>query len=121
MRFLLDPLLTPEQVDRMAESLAAKLAQNPDNVGGWVMLARTYYSRNRHAEAAKAFARAARKGDHRNARMPGLQRRGDPLHRGDAVGLEIVALEGKSYRLKEAEARAALKAKSRTAKARTAR
>lgn len=50
--------ITPEQVDRMAESLAAKLAQNPDNVEGWVMLARTYYSRNRHAEAAKAFARA---------------------------------------------------------------
>lgn len=50
--------VTPEQVDRMAESLAAKLAQNPDNVEGWVMLARTYYSRQRHAEAARAFARA---------------------------------------------------------------
>lgn len=49
---------SPQQVDQMAQNLAARLAQEPNNVEGWVMLARTYYVRNRHAEAAQAFERA---------------------------------------------------------------
>jgi cytochrome c-type biogenesis protein CcmH len=42
----------------MAANLAAKLEKEPGNVDGWVMLARTYYAMNRHAEAARAFERA---------------------------------------------------------------
>ena len=42
----------------MAANLAAKLEKEPGNVDGWVMLARTYYAINRHAEAARAFDRA---------------------------------------------------------------
>ena len=39
----------------MAAKLAAKLEKEPDNAEGWVMLARTYYALNRHAEAPRAF------------------------------------------------------------------
>jgi cytochrome c-type biogenesis protein CcmH len=42
----------------MAAKLAARLEKEPDNVDGWVMLARTYYALNRHADAARAFDRA---------------------------------------------------------------
>jgi cytochrome c-type biogenesis protein CcmH len=50
--------VTPEQVEAMAAKLAAKLERDPNNPEGWVMLARTYYALNRHADAAKAFERA---------------------------------------------------------------
>jgi cytochrome c-type biogenesis protein CcmH len=53
-----DHEVTPQQVEAMAANLAAKLEKEPDNVDGWVMLARTYYALNRHAEAARAFDRA---------------------------------------------------------------
>ena len=50
--------ITPQQVEAMAAKLAAKLDKDPDNPEGWVMLARTYYALNRHADAASAFERA---------------------------------------------------------------
>jgi cytochrome c-type biogenesis protein CcmH len=50
--------VTPQQIEEMAAKLAAKLDREPDNVDGWVMLARTYYALNRHADAARAFDRA---------------------------------------------------------------
>ena len=53
-----DHEVTPQQVEAMAVNLAAKLEKEPGNVDGWVMLARTYYAMNRHAEAARAFERA---------------------------------------------------------------
>jgi cytochrome c-type biogenesis protein CcmH len=53
-----DHEVTPQQVEAMATNLAAKLEKEPGNVDGWVMLARTYYAMNRHAEAARAFDRA---------------------------------------------------------------
>jgi len=53
-----DHEVTPQQVEAMAANLAAKLEKEPGNVDGWVMLARTYYAMNRHAEAARAFERA---------------------------------------------------------------
>jgi cytochrome c-type biogenesis protein CcmH len=82
--------ITPEQVDKMADSLAAKLAQDPENVEGWVMLARTYYSRSRHAEAAKAFERAV-------ALLPG---NADLLaDYADALGATQGALAGKPEQL----------------------
>lgn len=50
--------VTPQQVEEMVAKLAAKLDKEPDNPDGWVMLARTYYALNRHADAARAFERA---------------------------------------------------------------
>ncbi len=50
--------VTPQEIEAMAAKLAARLQNEPDNVDGWVMLARTYYALNRHAEAALAFDRA---------------------------------------------------------------
>ena len=49
--------LTPEQVQAMAEKLAARLEQNPDDVDGWATLARTYAALGRYADAARAFKR----------------------------------------------------------------
>jgi cytochrome c-type biogenesis protein CcmH len=51
--------VTREQVEEMAAKLATKLEKDPDNVDGWVMLARTYYALQRNADANKAFERAA--------------------------------------------------------------
>ena len=53
-----DHEVTPQQVEAMAANLAAKLEKEPNNADGWVMLARTYYALNRHADAARAFDRA---------------------------------------------------------------
>ena len=50
--------VTPQEIEAMAAKLAARLQNEPDNVDGWVMLARTYYALNRHADAARAFDRA---------------------------------------------------------------
>lgn len=50
--------MSPQKVNAMAAELAARLDKEPGNAEGWVMLARTYYSLNRHAEAARAFERA---------------------------------------------------------------
>jgi cytochrome c-type biogenesis protein CcmH len=47
--------LTGAQVEEMTAKLAARLEKEPDNVDGWVMLARTYYSQRRFEEAAKAY------------------------------------------------------------------
>ena len=50
--------LSPEQVQAMIDKLEAKLASEPGNVEGWVILARTYYSMKRYPEAVRAFDRA---------------------------------------------------------------
>lgn len=50
--------LTPEQIEAMVARLAERLGSNPDDVEGWIMLARTYSAMGRHDEAAKAFAKA---------------------------------------------------------------
>ncbi|MFI4981130.1 MAG: c-type cytochrome biogenesis protein CcmI [Nevskiales bacterium] len=41
--------------EEMVESLAARLKQNPDDLQGWVMLARSYKAMQRFDEAEKAF------------------------------------------------------------------
>jgi cytochrome c-type biogenesis protein CcmH len=50
--------VTREQVDKMVADLAARLEREPDNVNGWVVLARSYYVMNRFDDAAKAYDRA---------------------------------------------------------------
>lgn len=49
--------LTPEQIQAMAQKLAVRLEQNPDDVEGWATLARTYAALGRYADAARAFKR----------------------------------------------------------------
>lgn len=49
---------TTQDMDRLVEGLAKKLEQNPDNLQGWAMLARSYKMLGRNAEAEQAFARA---------------------------------------------------------------
>jgi cytochrome c-type biogenesis protein CcmH len=47
--------LNPEQVSQMVEQLAARLQKEPDNVEGWVILAKTYYTMRNFPEAAAAY------------------------------------------------------------------
>jgi cytochrome c-type biogenesis protein CcmH len=53
--------LTREQIDTMAARLAQRLESNPDDGEGWIMLARTYGTLGRFAEAAGAYAKAEAK------------------------------------------------------------
>lgn len=50
--------VTPQEIGEIATKLAARLEKEPDNAEGWMVLARTYYAMNRHADAARAFERA---------------------------------------------------------------
>ena len=52
------PPMTPEQINAMVERLAEKMKANPDDLQGWVMLARSYKTKGRYEEAANAFAKA---------------------------------------------------------------
>jgi cytochrome c-type biogenesis protein CcmH len=49
---------TPEQIDAMLARLARHLQEKPDDVAGWSLLARSYVSLGRHAEAEDAFKKA---------------------------------------------------------------
>ena len=51
-------ITTPQELEQMVASLAAKLEQEPGNLKGWSMLARSYKAMGRPAEAQKAFERA---------------------------------------------------------------
>jgi cytochrome c-type biogenesis protein CcmH len=84
--------LSPQKVAEMAASLAAKLEKDPSNAQGWVMLAHTYYSMKRFAEATKAYERAV-------ALVPG---NADLLaDYADALGATQQGLEGKPLALVE--------------------
>lgn len=50
--------MTPEKINEMVASLAAKMKANPDDMQGWLMLARSYKSLGRYDEAVEAFAKA---------------------------------------------------------------
>lgn len=52
--------VTPEQLEKMVADLAARLEKEPDNVKGWVVLARSYHVMNRIDDAAKAYERAVK-------------------------------------------------------------
>lgn len=49
--------LSGAQVDEMTAKLAARLEKEPENIDGWVMLARTYYQQRKFAEASQAYER----------------------------------------------------------------
>lgn len=50
--------VTQADVQAMVDSLAARLARNPDDPAGWLMLARSYRYFDRYEDAAKAFSNA---------------------------------------------------------------
>ncbi len=50
--------VSDEQVDELIKKLAAAMAQKPDDLAGWTLLARTYAVLQRFPEASKAYARA---------------------------------------------------------------
>lgn len=63
----LDPTMTQsasrageQQLQGLIDQLAERLKQNPDDVEGWVTLARTYKTLGRFTEAAAAYARGGR-------------------------------------------------------------
>lgn len=47
--------VTQQDIEKMVAGLAAKLQQEPGNLKGWVMLARSYKALQRYPEAAKAY------------------------------------------------------------------
>lgn len=49
---------TPEQFEAMVTWLAEQLKADPDNVEGWVMLARSYAMLERYKDASAAYSRA---------------------------------------------------------------
>jgi cytochrome c-type biogenesis protein CcmH len=50
--------MSDQQVAANVEKLAKKLEQNPNDAGGWVMLARSYTSMERFSDAAAAYEHA---------------------------------------------------------------
>ena len=52
--------MTPEKVSQMVDALAARLKTNPDDLAGWVRLARAYKVQGRLAEAEEAFDKASK-------------------------------------------------------------
>lgn len=52
---------SPADVGAMVDALAARLQQEPDDIEGWRMLARSYTATDRHAEAARTYALLAQK------------------------------------------------------------
>lgn len=51
--------LSGEQIQRMVAALAERLKNEPNNVDGWLMLARSYTAMSRFRDAAMAFRKAS--------------------------------------------------------------
>jgi cytochrome c-type biogenesis protein CcmH len=49
--------MSPEQIEKMIESLKGRIEKEPDNPNHWGTLARTYYSMGRFPQAAEAYAK----------------------------------------------------------------
>jgi cytochrome c-type biogenesis protein CcmH len=84
----LDPARTraqagAQEIDAMLRRLAEHLATNPDDMPGWILLARSYKTLGRFSEAAEAFGRA-------EAALGG-----DPVLLADYA--EVLALAGGSF------------------------
>lgn len=54
------PDVSPAQIEGMVARLAERLKANPDDMQGWLMLARSYKAMGRFAEAAEAYGKAER-------------------------------------------------------------
>ena len=52
------PQMTPEQINAMVARLAERMQANPDDMQGWLMLARSYKTMGRYEEAANAYGKA---------------------------------------------------------------
>lgn len=52
------PKMTAEQINAMVASLAEKMKANPDDMQGWLMLARSYKTMGRYEEAVEAYGKA---------------------------------------------------------------
>jgi cytochrome c-type biogenesis protein CcmH len=52
------PQVTPDQILGMVQKLAEKVRANPDDLKGWLMLARSYKTLGRFDDAAMAFGKA---------------------------------------------------------------
>ena len=52
-------------MERLITRLADKMKQSPDDLEGWILLARSYRSQNRFSDAAEAFRRAVDLSDRR--------------------------------------------------------
>ena len=52
------PKMTAEQIDGMVQKLAERMQANPDDMQGWLMLARSYKTMGRYEEAAAAYGKA---------------------------------------------------------------
>jgi cytochrome c-type biogenesis protein CcmH len=50
--------MTAAQIEGMVTKLAERLKANPDDMQGWLMLARSYKAMGRYAEAANAYRKA---------------------------------------------------------------
>jgi cytochrome c-type biogenesis protein CcmH len=50
--------MTQEQINDMVAKLAERMKANPDNMQGWLMLARSYKTMGRYEEAAEAYGKA---------------------------------------------------------------
>ena len=53
-----DTGFTPERIQANVAALAKKLEQNPNDVQGWIMLARSYTSLEKYQEASAAYKKA---------------------------------------------------------------
>lgn len=52
------PKMTAEQINAMVAKLAERMQANPDDMQGWLMLARSYKALGRYEDAVAAYARA---------------------------------------------------------------
>jgi cytochrome c-type biogenesis protein CcmH len=82
--------MSPEKVESMVTTLAAKLEKDPNNAQGWSILAHTYYAMNRLPQAVAAYERAV-KLDPDNANLL--------ADYADALGSQQNGLEGKPMEL----------------------
>ncbi|MDE2253512.1 MAG: c-type cytochrome biogenesis protein CcmI [Betaproteobacteria bacterium] len=89
----------PPQVQGMVNSLAAKLAQHPDDPAGWAMLGRSYSVLGRYRDAVAAFGRI---GPSLNGNATWLAEyadalsmttNGDPVGRPEQLALRALKLE----------------------------